>query len=119
LALLAALPTALPAPLALSPAPPTALRTTSTGLLPPLEPLLERDPFELGALELDDFEPDDFGLAAFFTAFGFAADFGFAAFDFDFGFAVFGLDCDFDWGFDFVDDFALFDADRFFDWVFV
>jgi hypothetical protein len=81
------------------------LRTASTGLAPPLEPLplLERE-----LLELFDFEADDFGFAAFLAAFGFVVDF-------DLAFDVFDLDC----GFDFVDDFALFDADRFFDWVFV
>jgi len=87
------------------------LRTATTGALPPLEPLLDLDPFELLDLGLDDFdfELDDFGFAFF-------ADPGFADFDFAaFGLA-FDLDCGF--GFEFVDELALFDA-RFFDWVWV
>jgi len=80
--LLAALPTVLPAPLALSPTSPTALRTASTFacLLEEPLPLLE-----LRGLLLDlgfAFEAFDF---ADFAAFGFADDFGFeAVFDFDF-----------------------------------
>ncbi|HWO48004.1 MAG TPA: hypothetical protein VNM41_08080 [Solirubrobacterales bacterium] len=88
-ALLAALPTVLPAFLALPPTSPTAFRTAST-----FECLLE-DPFEwealLPLLELRGLLRD---LA---LAFGFAAfDFGFTAdFDFDAGFEVddfFGFD---------------------------
>jgi hypothetical protein len=103
-ALLAALPTPCPALLALLLTSPTAWRTASTGLEPPLEPLL--DPFELGAFafELDDFERDDLGFAALAFDFGFA-DFVFA-FDCDFGFCAFA--------FDFIDELAGFDAARFF-----
>jgi hypothetical protein len=102
------------------------LRTASTGVEPPLEPLLE--PFELGAfafepddLGRDDFERDAFGCARFadFAAFGLAL-FGFA-FDFDWGFDCvlfdWGLGFDFDCDFDFVDDPARFGADRFLDLV--
>jgi hypothetical protein len=92
-ALLAALPTVFPALLALPPTSPTALRTASTGLAPPLEPLLEREPFELW-----DFELGDLG-------FGFEARV----------FAVLALA--FDWDFDFDDDLALFGVDRFLVWV--
>jgi hypothetical protein len=120
-ALLATLPTVWPAP-------PTAFRTASTGLLPPLEPLL--DPFELGALAfepddlllgLDDLELADFGFARLLllvdllllVAWGFA-DFGFAAFELDFAFEpAFGFDCDFAFGFDLLDEAARFGADRF------
>jgi hypothetical protein len=115
LALLATLPTLCPALLALSPTPPTALRTASAGLEPLSEPLLERDPFAPWdfANEPDDFELDDLGFAFFadprFADLGFAA-FGFA-FDFDCDLA-FGFDRDL--GFDFIDEPALFDADRFF-----
>jgi len=104
----------------LSPTPPTALRTASIGVLPPLEPLLE--PFELGdfAFEPDDLEPDDFGFARF-AAFGFAAldfvAFGFADFDFAaLGFA-FDFDCDFGFDFALLDEPARFDADCFLDLV--
>jgi len=71
------------------------LRTASTGLLPPLEPLLEA-PFELGAfafepddlaLELDDFPRDDFGFADLFAAPDFAA----------LALAALGFAFDFDW----------------------
>jgi hypothetical protein len=94
------------------------LRTASTGVEPPLEPLLE--PFELGAFafEPDDLERDDFGFARFtaFAALGLAllVDFGFAlfAFDFDWLFACV-LGFDFDCDFDFVDEPARFGADRF------
>jgi hypothetical protein len=106
------------------------LRTASTGLLPPLAPLLE--PFELGALALaldfdpEDFEPDDFGFARFadfvalvvLLALGLAL-FGFA-FDFDwFDCALFdcALGFDFDCDFGFADDPARFGADRFLDLV--
>jgi hypothetical protein len=118
-ALLATLPTLwpalFPALLALSPTPPTALRTASIGVVPPLEPLL--DPFELGDLAFGfDFDFDELaGLDLFadpgfdeldFDAFGFEADaFGFEV---DFGFAAFGFealafdfDCELDLGFDF------------------
>jgi hypothetical protein len=101
-ALLATLPTPCPADfpalLALSPTPPTALRTASIGLEPPLEPLL--DPFEL-----DDFafgfdfafdEIDDLGFDLF-VALGFAA-FDFAVFGFEALGLAFDFDCDF--GFD-------------------
>jgi hypothetical protein len=130
-ALLATLPTPWPALLALSPTPPTALRTASMGVEPPLEPLLE--PLELGDFafgfdfdfdELDDFFAD-FGFAAFgFADFAFFAALGFAAFDFDF--AVFGFEAlgfafafDRDFGFDFasLDEPALFEAGCFLDLV--
>jgi len=91
--------------LALSPTPPTALRTASTGLAPPLEPLLERDP-----LELWDFEPEAFGFDFAFVAFAAFLAFGFCDFAFDFGF-----DCDF--GFD--EEPARFGADPFFDLLLV
>jgi hypothetical protein len=109
--------------LALSPTPPTALRTASIGVLPPLEPLLE--PFELGDLafdfepddlELDDFESADldFGFALF-AAFGFAAldfvDFGFVDFDFEALGLAFDFDCDLGFDFALLDEPALFDAD--------
>jgi hypothetical protein len=101
--------------LALSPTPPTALRTASSGVLPPLEPLLE--PFELGAFafELADLELDDFGFARF-AVFGFV-DLDFVDFtDFDFEAALglaFDFDCDFGFDFALVDEPALFGADRF------
>jgi hypothetical protein len=110
--LLATLPTVWPAP-------PTAFRTASTGLLPPLEPLL--DPFELGdlAFERDDLELADFGFARLLllvvalVARGFA-DFGFAAFELDFAFELaFAFDCDLAFGFDLLDEPARLGADRF------
>jgi hypothetical protein len=120
--LLATLPTPCPALLALLPTPPTAFRTASTGVLPPLAPLRE---FELGDFDLAfDFELDGFARFADFAFgdFDFAA-LGFEAFAFDF---AFGFDCDFafdfefdfDRGFDFdldcdfglLDEPALFDA---------
>jgi hypothetical protein len=112
----------------LSPTPPTALRTASSGVLPPPDPLLA--PFELGDFAFDfGFEPDDFGFdfEPDDLAFGFEADdFGFAFFaalgfaDFDLealGFEALGLAFDFDcvFGFDLAD--ALFDADCFLDLV--
>jgi hypothetical protein len=95
-ALLAALPTALPAPLALPPTSPTAFLTAST-----FECLLD-EPLELALalaplLELR-------GLLALLLldfALAFDDDFGFADFDFDAGFAVFDADDLFDLGFDF------------------
>jgi hypothetical protein len=107
-ALLATLPTVLPAdlpaPLALPPMSPTALRTASTFECLPDEPLEPDAPL----LELRDLLLD-FGLllALDFEAFGFDDDFGFDAFDFEAGFAAFdvvaffGFDVDFDLGFDF------------------
>jgi hypothetical protein len=100
----------------LSPTPPTALRTASIGVLPPLEPLLE--PFELGdlAFEPDDLELDDFGFALF-VAFGFAAldfvDFGFVDFDFEALGLAFDFVCDLGFDFALLDEPALFDADCF------
>jgi hypothetical protein len=100
-ALLAALPTVLPAPFALSPTSPTALRTASTFAC-----LLD-DPFEREAplLELRGLLLD-FGLA--FGAFDFGDDF---AFDFVAGFADFDVEAllgfDLDLGFDFGVDLVL------------
>jgi hypothetical protein len=105
-ALLATLPTVLPAdlpaPFALPPMSPTALRTAST-----FECLLD-EPFECEAplLELRDLLLD-LGLAFAFEAFGFDDDLDFDAFDFEAGFAAFevdaflGFDIDLDLGFDF------------------
>jgi hypothetical protein len=129
-ALLATLPTPCPALLALSPTPPTALRTASIGVLPPLEPLLE--PFEFGDFafgfdfdfDFDDLELADFGFALF-------VDFDFAVFDFvgfaDLDFEALGLAFDFDFvlgfelelelGFALLDEPALFDAVGFLDLV--
>jgi hypothetical protein len=108
--------------LALSPTPPTALRTASIGVLPPLEPLLE--PFELGdfAFELDDFELADFDFGfALFAAFGFAVldfvAFGFADFDFEALGLAFDFDCDLGFDFALLDEPALFDADCFLGFV--
>jgi hypothetical protein len=123
-ALLATLPTPWPALLALSPTPPTALRTASIGVEPPLEPLL--DPFELGDLAFDfDFdELDDFFADFGFADFGFFVALGFAAFDFDFadfGFEALAFacefDCDFGFAFDLLDAPALFEAGCFLDLV--
>ncbi|HEX5591758.1 MAG TPA: hypothetical protein VFX35_00250 [Solirubrobacterales bacterium] len=101
--MLATLPTPWPALLALSPTPPTAWRTASIGVEPPLEPLL--DPFELVDL-----------------AFGFDFDFAELA---DFGFVVLALEAlgfafDFeldDFGFDLLDAPALFEAGCFLGFV--
>ncbi|HET7455304.1 MAG TPA: hypothetical protein VFJ76_07270 [Solirubrobacterales bacterium] len=116
-ALLAALPTPLPALLALSPTPPTAWRTASIGVEPPLEPLL--DPVELGDLafgfDFDFDELDDFGLARF-VALGFD-DFDFADFGFEALGLAFDLDCDFGFAFDLLDAPALFEAGCFLDLV--
>ncbi|HEV2727224.1 MAG TPA: hypothetical protein VGV34_02965 [Solirubrobacterales bacterium] len=87
-ALLAALPTLLPALLALPLTSPTALRTASTFEPLPDEPLLEADFCERDLLLVD------FALA--FEAFVFEA------FDFDADFALFGADSFRDLGFDLV-----------------
>jgi hypothetical protein len=97
-ALLAALPTVWPAPLALSPKSPTVLRTAST-----FECLLD-DPFERDAPlpELRDL-PRAFGLA--FEAFDFGDDFDFVAGFADFDAEAFlgaGLDLGFAFGVDLV-----------------
>jgi hypothetical protein len=93
---LPALPTVLPAPFALSP---TAWRTASTRAVGPLAPLLAPDPVERG-----DFELVDFGFEAFFGAFRFAA-FGFADLDFV--------------AFDLLAGFERFEAEGFFVWALV
>jgi hypothetical protein len=119
LALLAALPTVLPALLALSPtfplASPTAWRTASTFELLLAEPLLDDDLrerdfdlllafgalaplLELRDLELCDFLAVDFALVALVAL----VDLGFEAFDFDDDFALFGADSFRDLGFDLV-----------------
>jgi hypothetical protein len=100
---------------------PTALRTASIGVLPPLEPLLE--PLELGDFDFepDDFELDDFGFALFVALLAaLTVDFGFAELDFalDFGFEALGLAFDFDcdFGLDLLEP-ALFEAGCFLDFV--